>query len=111
MGRKRGFLPSKPNAVAGTPGASESIPKGPRTIDLDIILYGSRVVDSPGLRIPHPEMHRRRFVLEPLAQVAPEVVHPVLGRSALQLLRALPAGSEVRPEVRRFAALSLPEAR
>ena len=112
MGRKRDFRPSKPNAGApGAPGASESVPKGPRTIDLDIILYGSRVVDSPGLRIPHPEMHRRRFVLEPLAQVAPEVVHPVLGRSALQLLRDLPAGSKGHPEVRQFAALSLPEAR
>jgi 2-amino-4-hydroxy-6-hydroxymethyldihydropteridine diphosphokinase len=52
-------------------------------------------------------MHRRRFVLEPLAQIAPDAVHPVLRRSALQLLRELPVG----PQVRRFAPLSLPEVR
>jgi 2-amino-4-hydroxy-6-hydroxymethyldihydropteridine diphosphokinase len=89
------------------------VPKGPRTIDLDIILYGSRVVDSPGLKVPHPEMHLRRFVLEPLAQVAPEAMHPLLHRSALELLRELAAkdtGSS-SPVVRRFAALSLPEVR
>ena len=103
--------------------SAKFISKGPRTIDLDIVLYGSRVVDSPGLSIPHPEMHRRRFVLEPLAQIAPDALHPVLGRSALQLLRELPAASELgpevrpamhpkgRPEVRRFSALSLPEVR
>jgi 2-amino-4-hydroxy-6-hydroxymethyldihydropteridine diphosphokinase len=79
-----------------------SVPKGPRAIDLDIILYGSRVVESPALRVPHPEMHRRRFVLEPLAQVAPHAMHPVLGRSARELLLALPGDDAV---VRRFAPL------
>ena len=97
-------------------GGAQYVPKGPRTIDLDIILYGSRVVDSPGLRIPHPEMHRRRFVLEPLAQVAPHAVHPLLHRSALELLGELPVegsklSSHAGPVVRRFAALFLPEAR
>jgi 2-amino-4-hydroxy-6-hydroxymethyldihydropteridine diphosphokinase len=87
-------------------GGAGQIAKGPRIIDLDILLYGSRVLDSPGLRIPHPEMHRRRFVLEPLAQVAPEAVHPVLRRSALQLLRELPSEG---PVVRRLAPLSLRE--
>ena len=95
-------------------GGSEFVPKGPRTIDLDMILYGSRVVNSPGLKVPHPEMHRRRFVLEPLAQVAPEAVHPLLHRSALELLRELSAegcksSSQAGPVVRRAATLSLPE--
>ncbi|MCZ6444845.1 MAG: 2-amino-4-hydroxy-6-hydroxymethyldihydropteridine diphosphokinase [Planctomycetota bacterium] len=52
---------------------------GPRLIDLDLLLYEDRVIDSPGLTVPHPRMHLRTFVLGPLAQVAPSVVHPVLG--------------------------------
>jgi 7,8-dihydro-6-hydroxymethylpterin-pyrophosphokinase len=71
--------------------ASNAIPKGPRTLDLDILLYGSRVIQSSELTIPHPAMHVRRFVLQPLAQIAPLAQHPVLHQSALQLLQALPA--------------------
>ena len=91
-------------------GGAQVVPKGPRTLDLDIILYGSRVVDSPGLKIPHPEMHRRRFVLEPLSQVAPEAVHPLLQQSARELLRQLVAETSSQT-IRRYAALSLPEVR
>jgi 2-amino-4-hydroxy-6-hydroxymethyldihydropteridine diphosphokinase len=70
--------------------------KGPRTIDLDILLYGDEVVQEPGLVIPHPALTQRRFVLEPLAEIAPEFEHPVLGKSMGQLRDELPAGQAVR---------------
>jgi 2-amino-4-hydroxy-6-hydroxymethyldihydropteridine diphosphokinase len=58
----------------------------PRAIDLDVIFYGSQVINTPRLSIPHPLMHERRFVLQPLVQIAPEVMHPVLNMTAAQLL-------------------------
>lgn len=70
--------------------------KGPRKIDIDIVLFGDRVVDEPGLTIPHTSMHLRRFVLEPLAEIAPEVRHPILEKTARELLAALPEGEAVR---------------
>jgi 2-amino-4-hydroxy-6-hydroxymethyldihydropteridine diphosphokinase len=70
--------------------------KGPRTIDIDILLFGSSVIDSAGLTIPHPSMHERRFVLEPLVEIAPEVRHPVFKRTVRELLEDLPAGQGVR---------------
>ena len=53
---------------------------GPRTVDLDLLVYGDEVVDEPGLRVPHPRLHERRFALEPLAELEPELVVPGLGR-------------------------------
>lgn len=61
----------------------------PRTIDLDLLLYGSQIIDEPGLTVPHPLMHERRFVLEPLAELAPNAIHPVLNRSIADLLKSL----------------------
>jgi len=59
---------------------------GPRAIDLDILLYGDRTIEEPGLTIPHPRLAQRRFVLEPLSQLAPELIHPVLRQSIAMLL-------------------------
>lgn len=68
--------------------------KGPRTIDIDILLFGTSIVEAKGLTIPHPAMHERRFVLEPLAEIAPEVRHPAFKRTIRELRDALPAGAQ-----------------
>lgn len=70
--------------------------KGPRTIDIDILLFGDAIIETAGLSIPHPAMHQRRFVLVPMAEIAPEQRHPILKRSMRELLDALPPGAAVR---------------
>ena len=70
--------------------------KGPRTIDIDILLFGNYVSELPELMIPHPAMQQRRFVLEPLAEIAADVRHPVLKKTVRELLDGLPAGQVVR---------------
>ena len=62
---------------------------GSRTIDIDILFYGEAVIDEPDLKIPHPELHNRRFTLEPLAEIAPDLLHPVLCKNILQLKNEL----------------------
>ncbi|WP_263366838.1 2-amino-4-hydroxy-6-hydroxymethyldihydropteridine diphosphokinase [Edaphobacter bradus] len=66
-----------------------AVAKGPRVIDLDLLLYGVRVISTPELTLPHPAMHERRFVLEPLAEIAPTMMHPVLRFTVQELLQRL----------------------
>ena len=77
-------------------GRIRTFPNAPRTLDLDILLYGNVVVSREDLIIPHPRLAERRFALEPLAEIAPQIVHPVLGKSIQSLLEACPDPSEVR---------------
>jgi 2-amino-4-hydroxy-6-hydroxymethyldihydropteridine diphosphokinase len=69
---------------------------GPRIIDIDILLFGNSIIDTRGLTVPHPAMHQRRFVLEPLAEIAGETRHPVFKRTIGELRDALPPGQAVR---------------
>jgi 2-amino-4-hydroxy-6-hydroxymethyldihydropteridine diphosphokinase len=71
-------------------------PNGPRTIDVDILLFGELQRSVPDPVIPHPRMAERRFVLEPLAEILPERVHPALGRTVLELLASCPDTSAVK---------------
>ena len=70
-------------------GRERVVAKGPRVIDLDLLLYGDRVMNTAELTLPHPEMQERRFVLEPLNEVAGEWVHPVLGSTVREMLERL----------------------
>jgi len=70
--------------------------KGPRSIDIDVLLFGNAIVDTATLTIPHPAMHQRRFVLEPMAEIAPDVRHPVFKRTMRELRDALPPGQGVK---------------
>jgi len=71
-------------------GRVRTVPKGPRTIDIDILLYGKAVMHTPSLEIPHPAMAKRRFVLTPLADLAPNLRHPVTQLTVRQMLDAAP---------------------
>ena len=80
-------------------GRERRVPKGPRLIDIDILLFGFQVVHSPGVEIPHPRMARRRFVLAPLAEIAPDARHPVLNNTVEEILEAVADRGEVRKYV------------
>lgn len=70
-------------------GRVRTVKWGPRTIDIDILLYGDTIVDDEQLKIPHPLMHMRLFVLEPFVEIAPDAIHPVLKKPIVQLYKEL----------------------
>jgi 2-amino-4-hydroxy-6-hydroxymethyldihydropteridine diphosphokinase len=76
---------------------TRSAKNAPRTLDLDLIAYGRRVIDAPGLQLPHPRAHERRFVMGPLAEIAPGWVHPVLGKTAADLAATAAVGRDATP--------------
>ncbi len=75
-------------------GRTRLSPRAPRTLDLDLVLYGDVILDVPGLTLPHPRFRTRRFVLEPLAAIAPDLRDPVSGLTVRQLLNRLPEKAE-----------------
>jgi 2-amino-4-hydroxy-6-hydroxymethyldihydropteridine diphosphokinase len=75
-------------------GRRRTVPNAARPVDLDLLLFGDRVIETESLEVPHPRLHQRKFVLEPLAEIAPGVTHPVLGLTIEALLDRLPAGEE-----------------
>jgi len=77
-------------------GRERTVKKGPRKIDIDILQFGDVVLETAALTVPHPAMHHRRFVLEPLAEIAGEVRHPQIGKTVRELLQELPPGQLVK---------------
>jgi 2-amino-4-hydroxy-6-hydroxymethyldihydropteridine diphosphokinase len=78
-------------------GRVRTVRNAPRVLDLDLIAYNDEVIDRPAMIVPHPRMHRRAFVLKPLADIAPDWVHPALGIPLADLIRDLPADQAARP--------------
>lgn len=77
-------------------GSKKEFAKGPRLLDMDILLYGDNAIDLPELQIPHPRMLQRNFVLAPLAEIAPSLKHPAWNSTAAQLFSASPDKSTIR---------------
>jgi 2-amino-4-hydroxy-6-hydroxymethyldihydropteridine diphosphokinase len=77
-------------AIEQERGRERSYPNAPRSLDLDLLLFGDATIDEPGLLVPHPRFRERRFVLEPLAEIAPEMKDPVTGKTVSELLTTAP---------------------
>ena len=75
-------------AIEHAQGRERSVPNAPRTLDLDLLLYGDRMIDEPGLAVPHPRMHERRFVLDPLVEITPYCVIPGRGAASAWLAKS-----------------------
>lgn len=84
-------------AIESRLGTPKEFPKGPRLLDIDILIYGDLSIATPELQVPHPHMTRRRFVLAPLAEIAPQLRHPSWNATAAELLTRLYDRSVVRP--------------
>jgi 2-amino-4-hydroxy-6-hydroxymethyldihydropteridine diphosphokinase len=93
------LLLSRVNRIERELGRIRTVAKGPRTIDIDILFYGNAVVRSPKLEIPHPRMAERRFVLAPLADLAPDLRHPESRKTVRELLDAAPPAAVRRTEL------------
>ncbi|MBU4464068.1 MAG: 2-amino-4-hydroxy-6-hydroxymethyldihydropteridine diphosphokinase [Proteobacteria bacterium] len=90
-------LLDKLKSIQGDAGRNHNAERfGPRILDLDIIMYDDIIINSPELIIPHPRMHKRRFVLKPICDIAPHIVHPVLKKDMQYLLDRLDDGQMVR---------------
>ncbi len=87
-------------AIEQTEGRLRVAANGPRTLDLDLLFYGSEICAMPSLTLPHPRLHLRRFVLRPLMDIAPDLVHPLLHKDIATLLRDLNDPLDVRPHER-----------
>lgn len=85
--------------IEATMGRRRTVAKGPRVIDIDVLMFGTSVIETHELTVPHAAMHERRFVLEPLAEIAPDARHPVLKKTVRELRDALPTGQAVRKVV------------
>ncbi|HWF78425.1 MAG TPA: 2-amino-4-hydroxy-6-hydroxymethyldihydropteridine diphosphokinase [Caulobacteraceae bacterium] len=78
-------------------GRKRGLANAPRTLDIDLIAYGRRVTDAPGMTVPHPRAAERRFVMGPLAEIAPDWVHPRLGKTAVELAACAAVGADATP--------------
>ncbi len=76
-------------------GRIREVANGPRKIDIDILTYGMKIIDTDNLKIPHPRMHKRKFVLLPLSEIAPKILHPILKSTVQEMLKKLKSNEKV----------------